>query len=630
MNQGDRLTVSLKKTARILAIITALYHLYVGCFGMHEPQAHRSLHLGMLLGLAYLARPASKKVANSVPWRLFDVGCACLSFAIGFYRFLHTERIVMRWPFVHPLTTLDFIFGICLIILILEACRRYMGNSLVIVIGAFIAYALLGQHIPGQFWHRGMSIMDFIDQLSTSTVGIYGIPLGASSNYIVLFVIFGLFLSASGAGEFFFKLAKAATQRMVGGGAKVAVVASALFGTISGSPIANVMTTGSFTIPSMKKQGYSPAFAGAVEAAASTGGHIMPPVMGAAAFVMAELTGTSYIQICKSAAIPAIFYFFSVFMGIHFRALRRGMGGVSDPDEHIDSMGHVLKEGWFYSIPLILLVWLLMKGLPAATCALFATVATAAVSWVRKETRMGVPEIIDAMAKGAEAAIGSAVACGAAGIVVGLISSTGLGGKIMSLAFSLAQGRILPALIITMITCLILGMGMPVTPAYVIVSALATPVLIAMGVNVIATHLFAIYFACLSAITPPVAVAAFAAATLAEESPTKIALIASRLAAVAFIVPFMFIYEPALLFQGSLGVIARACVTGVIGIVVFSAGLEGWLVGEVPLVRRILLIGAGLMLIHPGLNTDLLAIPVVLVAAYPDIVQWLAQRRATA
>jgi TRAP transporter 4TM/12TM fusion protein len=452
------------------------------------------------------------------------------------------------------------------------------------------------------FAHSGMSVGRFLSTLFLTMDGIFSAPTAASANFIFIYVLFGSFLLKSGAGEFFIDFAKAIAGAAVGGPAKIAVIASSLFGTVSGSPTANVVTTGTFTIPLMKKIGYSPYFAGAVESIASTGGAIMPPVMHAAAFLMVEITGIPYLVIITAAVFPALLFYFGLFLMVHLRAISGGLQAMSK--SQLPSLTHVMRRGWQFALPLVALVVLLALGYTIVRAAFMAIIGTLMVSWFRSDTRMGISEIADALIDGAKSTIVIMASCATAGIVVGVIGATGVGGKFTSLVVSIGSGSIFLSLLLTMVACTILGMGLPTPVAYLLTAVLAGPALTMMGVPLLAAHLFILYYASLSTITPPVAVAAYAAAGIAGDSPMKVGFTAVRLGSLAFIIPFMFIYQPALLLSGSFAEIVIAIPTSVVGVVAFAVGLEGWLIVKIGVVSRFFLILSGLMLIYPGLITD--------------------------
>ena len=462
------------------------------------------------------------------------------------------------------------------VVLSIEAARRTIGIPIVIIIFLGIGYALWGHHLEGLLWHREFSFSEVIEDLAYSFNGLWGSPISVAASFVYMFLLFGAFLQKAGAGEFFFKLSTALAGRTRGGPAKVAVLASAFFGTISGSPTANVVTTGTFTIPVSKRSGYTPSFAAAVEAAASTGGSILPPIMGSSAFLMAAITQIPYVEIVIAAVVPAILYYLSLLTMVHFEAIRLDLPRAKE--EEIPKASDVLKEGWYYFIPLIVLVLFLLMGYSASRTGFYGILSIIIVSWFRKSTRMGFKKMFEAMIDGARSSIPVTTACAAAGLVISGIMSTGLGGKLTSIVLGLTEGMLLPSLILVMLICIVLGMGMPVAAAYILTAMLAAPALMELGVSLMSAHLFIVYYSIFSAITPPVAVAAYAAAGIAEANPNRVGLEAVRLGLVGFIVPFMFVLEPALLLDGSISNIIISFVTALIGVVSLGAGIIGWFV----------------------------------------------------
>jgi TRAP transporter 4TM/12TM fusion protein len=518
------------------------------------------------------------------------------------YLFVNYEYVVTRYSYVHPLTNADMFFGIVLTLLLIEGSRRVIGPALPITAAVFLAYAYVGQDLPGLLRHTGFTTEVIVDQLYMATEGIFGIPLGVSATYVILFIIFGTFLEKSGTGQLFMDFASAITGWTRGGPGKISCISSALFGTISGSAVANVMVDGWLTIPLMKRTGFNPPFACAVEATASTGGQIMPPVMGAAAFVMAEFTGIPYITICLYAMIPALLYYFALFMSIHFMAGKMGLKGI--PREELPRLKNVLAARGHMFIPLGIIVYMMIKGYTPMYACIYSTVAVVILSFLRKETRMGFWTIVRALEESAKNALGVAAACACAGIVIGVINLTGLGLKFTSLVLFLAGESLIPALILTMLAGIVLGMGMPTTPAYIVQAALLIPALIKLGVLTIAAHMFVFYFSTISAITPPVAMAVYAAAGIGKANLWPTGIWAMRVAAAGFIVPFMFVYFPSLLFIGSAFDIITSAISASFGVMALAAGMMGWFVKEVKTWERILLLAAAILLIKPGLYTD--------------------------
>ncbi|MDP2931328.1 MAG: TRAP transporter fused permease subunit, partial [Chloroflexota bacterium] len=510
-----------------------------------------------------------------------------------------------RMYYVTPLVPVEKAVAIISLILVLEAARRTVGAFLSITALIFIIYVFVGPYLPGILYHPPVSLDMFLDLEYLTTGGIFGIPLGISATYIVLFIIFGAFMLQTGFGELVTDVATAVAGRFRGGPAKVAILSSALFGTISGSGSANVAVCGTFTIPMMKKIGFSPHFAGAVEAAAATGGELMPPVMGAAAFLMAEYTGIPYISIAKHAALIAILYFVSVYFMVDLEAAKMGIRGLKK--EELPKIKHGLANYGHLIVPVIVLLYLLVIGRSlffSVTISIFASIA---MSYVRRKTALTPKKLITALSDGARGTVVVAIACAIAGIIIGAIYITGLGDRFTSLVVAVSGGSLIPALFFTMLAALILGMGMPISPVYILMVALVIPALIKIGVPTLQAHMFVFYYACLSLITPPVASASYVAAGIAGASRTITGWVALKMAAATFLVPFMFIYAPALLVIGTPGEIALAAVTSIVGVFAFATGLQGWgFKGHINIIQRIMALGAAVLLIFPGLVTDLM------------------------
>ncbi len=592
-----------------IAILMSLYHLWAGSFGAPEAMMHRSIHLLFTLLLILLVCITEKSGQNR--WGLaMDLLLICLAFASMAHIFLNYDYVVTRYPYVQSLSSSDMVLGIVLTLLLLEASRRTIGWALPITALAFLLYAMFGQHLPGSIRHVGFSMETLVDQLYLTTEGIFGIPLGVSASYVILFVIFGAFLEGSGTGQAFMDFATALVGGARGGPGKISCVSSCLFGTISGSAVANVMVDGWLTIPLMKRTGFKPEFAAAVEATASTGGQIMPPVMGAAAFVMAEFTGISYIDICKHALIPALLYYLALFVAIHFEASKTGLWGVAKADR--PRLGSVLLTRGHLFLPLAVIVYFMLAGYTPMYACIFATVSVILIAFLRAETRMGVVKLLNALESGARNMLPVAAACACAGIVVGVINLTGLGLKFTGLMLLIAGDSLAPALLITMLAGIVLGMGLPTTAAYIVQAALLIPALIKLGVPIIAAHLFVFYFAIISAITPPVAMAVYAAAGISGTNVWKTGLVAVRIGATGFIVPFMFVYGPAILMVGPLQDILLTTIFASIGVCILSAGLMGWFFREATYLERALLIVAALLLIEPGIYTSVAGLAIAI------------------
>ncbi|MED3572341.1 TRAP transporter permease [Cytobacillus praedii] len=584
----------------------SLFHLYTGVFGMLTAQLQRSIHLGFALALIFLLFPARKKDRgrkHKVAW--YDIILAILGVAVGAYWPLFIDEIVMR---AGRLTEIDFYIGLLAVLLVLEATRRAVGLPITIIAVVFLLYGIFGPYMPSFLAHRGLNLDRLIQTMFFTTEGILGTPLGVSSTYIFLFLLFGSFLVKTGVGQYFNDLAVSIAGKRIGGPAKVAIFSSALQGTISGSSVANVVTSGSFTIPMMKKLGYKKEFAGAVEATASTGGQIMPPVMGAAAFLMVEFIGggITYWEIAKAAAIPALLYFTGVWIMTHFEAKRLGLRGLKD--EEMPNRKEVLKKIYLL-LPILAVIILLMSGMSVIRAALWSIVITILVSAIRKETRISIKDFIDALVDGARTALGVAAATAAAGIIVGVVVKTGLGLKMANGLLDLAGGLLIPTLMLTMVAAIILGMGSPTTANYVITSTIAAPAIILLGVPDLSAHLFVFYFGIIADITPPVALAAFAAAGVSGGDPIKTGVTATKLAIGAFIIPYMFVLSPELLMIDTTWYyLIWVVFTALAGMMAIGAGVIGYWLRKLNWIERVLGVIGGLLLIYPEGVSDIVGL----------------------
>ncbi|MBQ9635832.1 MAG: TRAP transporter permease, partial [Acidaminococcaceae bacterium] len=524
-----------------ICILFAAFQLYTAIFGVLDAHLQRTVHLCFGLALIYLLYPAraswSKKSMHPL-----DLVFAILSVFATMYIWFEYDELVVR---AGMNTDTDIMVGIIGIVLVFEAARRTVGWPMITVALIFLAYAFAGPYMPGIMAHRGVGFDELVSHLYFTTEGIFGVPMGVSSTFIYLFIRFGAYLEATGLGKFFIDLANALAGWAVGGPAKVAVLSSGLMGTVSGSSVANVAGTGSFTIPMMKKLGYRPAFAGAVEAAASTGGQLMPPVMGAAAFLMAEFVGVPYIDVVKAAVIPAVLYYTGIWIGVHYEAKKYGLKGT--PREELPKFGKLLSEKGHLAIPLIIIVYLLVTGYTPMRAALYAIGLTIVCACLRKSTRITFKDFVNGLINGSKSVLGVLIACATAGIIIGVVTKTGVGLKLATALLDLAGGQLIPAMFFTMITSLILGMGVPTTANYVITSTIAAPALVQMNVPVLAAHMFAFYFGIVADVTPPVALAAYAGSGIAGANPMKTGVNAAKLAIAAFIVPYIFVLAPELL-----------------------------------------------------------------------------------
>ena len=599
------------KIVSAIAITFSIFQLYTATFGVLDAQLQRAVHLGFGLALVYLLYPTRKSWSRT-KLHPFDLLLAILGAAAPAYILIEYNQLVMRSGLV---TTPDLVVGILGILLVVEATRRVVGIPMVTVVLLFLAYAFAGPYMPGVLAHRGLTLSQLVGHLFFTTEGIFGIPLGVSSTFIFLFILFGAYLESTGLGKFFIDLANSIAGWASGGPAKVAVLSSGLMGTVSGSSVANVVGTGSLTIPMMKKLGYHKNFAGAVEAAASTGGQLMPPVMGAAAFLMAEFVGVPYIDIVKAAVIPALLYFTGVWLGVHFEAKRSNLKGL--PREQLPKMSRLLVERGHLAIPLVVIVYLLVTGYTPMRAALVAIVLSIICSALRKSTRMKPIEIVRGLDKGARNVLSVLVACASAGIVIGVVTKTGVGLKLASGLLTLSGGMLLPTMFFTMITAIVLGMGVPTTANYVITSTIAAPAIIQMGVPVLAAHMFVFYFGIIADVTPPVALAAFAGAGIAGGNALRTGVNAAKLAIAAFIIPYMFVLSPVILMiDATIPGLIVTTVTAIIGMIALSSALIGYLDDNCRIYERILLIAGGLLLIDPGTVTDLTGIAIFAIVLF--------------
>ena len=597
----------LKKLSIPIGILMSLIHIYILVFYPLDPWIFLHIHLAFGIGMAFLLYPYNHK------YQFVSIIEAILALIVGIYFILQANEIPYR-IIVAP-SYLDTIFGLVLLILTIEATRKVLGLALPIVTIVFLIYARYGEILPGFMGHKNYDWVTIISQ-SIGTSGLLGVSLSASGYFVFMLILFGAFFRIAGAEHFFIDLATAIAGNRRGGPAKISIFASALFGTISGNSVANVIATGNITIPLMKKIGYKPNVAGAIEAVASTGGQIMPPIMGSAAFIMAQILGVNYLKIMIAGLIPAVLYYLSLYMMIDLEAGKNNIAGL--PKDMIPSLREALGKQWFMLIPLIVLVISLVYQ-SIVRAASWAIVLTFALSFLRRETRMNITKICKALYEGATGSISIITACGCAGIVVGVIFLTGLGFKVSEAILSFAGGSSFLALILSALTAIVLGMGVPTTASYLICAAVVAPALVKLGIIPLAAHFFVLYYACLSAITPPVALAAYAGAGLANANPMKTGLTAMKLGLVTFIIPFIFVYGDELLMIGNPLKILISIITATIGICSISAAVQGWIWiidREIVLIVRILLLIGGLLTIKVGLYSDLLGILIVICGVF--------------
>ena len=583
-----------KQIVRLVLAAFMVFMVYMNLWATWSGQIRRCLFVGMVVLFTFFVYPAKKGDVkpNHMPW--YDILLAIVGCIPFFYYVANFNRIVSMGIAIGQT---EVILGIIGILVLAECCRRAVGVPILCVAGVFILYAFVGRH---------MSLQLVVYNIFYTTNGIIGTPISVCSTYIALFLMFGAFLEATGVANFFIDCANALVGWASGGPAKVAVVSSALCGMVSGSSVGNTVTTGSVTIPMMKKTGYPGEFAGAVEAAASTGGQIMPPIMGAAAFIMAEMTGFDYSKIIVRAILPAFLYFLGIFLGVHFKAKKLGLKGL--PREELPKWGKLLPKIYLL-LPLVLLVYMIVSGQTMAKSAIYATIAAIAVSLINKDDRMTPTKFVNGLENGGKNCISIGIACGIAGIISVCITMTGLGGKLITYVVSLSNGHLIIALFLTMICCIVLGMGVPTTANYIIMASTCAPILInGMGMHVLAANMFVFYFGIVADITPPVALAAYAGSAIAKAPPMKTAFNATRLAIAAFIIPYIFAFNNAMIFVGddvTVWSVASITISATLGMLSIASGLMGYLIHDLKWISRIALIAGGLLMIIPGTVSDL-------------------------
>jgi TRAP transporter 4TM/12TM fusion protein len=600
-------SVFISRIVSLLAVGLASFHLITSYTGPLITLQHRVLHVGVVMMLVFLLYPAKRTSPKTVP-SIFDWMLALISFVTIIYIFLDYSGIVARSGAPNDS---DVILGLLFVLLVIEGGRRILGKGLTILCIIFLIYAYLGPYLPSIIGHRGYTISDIANYMYLTTEGILGTAVGVSATYIFLFMLFGAFLDRTGMGNLFNDASMAIAGHTAGGPAKVAVLSSGFLGSINGSAIANVVTTGAFTIPLMKRTGYSSNYAGAVEAASSVGGQILPPVMGATAFIMAETLGVPYSKIAIAAIIPGLLYYFGIIVMVHLQAKKQGLKGISRED--LPKIKNVLRERGHLLIPLLLLIYMLFSGYTPIYAAFFAIIAIVAISALRYNTRIGIKGIIEALEKGTRSALSVAMACAMVGIIVGVASLTGLGLKMTNAILVLGQGSLFLTLFYAMIASIILGMGLPSIPTYIITSSMTAPALMEFGVEPFVSHMFVFYFGILANLTPPVALAAFAGAGIAGGNPNKTGFLALKLASAGVLVPYIFVYSPELLLlKGTPISIGWATITALVGVVSLGITLEGYLTRPLSILWRVLAFIAAITLIIPGLITDTIGLSILL------------------
>ena len=600
-----------------IALTLSVYHLYTGIFGQVDPFLQRVFCLTLLLILCFVHHPLGRKSWNSqvtlpsiVDFFLIGLSLFCLIYPGHNY-----DAFQQRMP--SP-STMDIVWGTIIILLVMEASRRAIGWVMIVISGVFGVLCLFGESLPGPL--RGPSVpwSMMIQVISMQDWGIFGIPMGVVTDYLILFLIFVEFLIETGAADVFVNLAIAIAGKWSGGPAKVSVFSSAFLGTISGSAVANVMADGPFNIPMMKKIGYRAEVAGAIEACTSTGGQIMPPVMGTAAFLMAEFLGVSYWDIALAAVIPAVIFYASLFFFIHFEARKNGMRGLSAKER--PSRAAALKASYTVLIPLILLTVILESGYPVRIAAMAAIMTVVALSTIRKTTRLTPPRVITALERGANSSIMVGIICAAAGIIIGGFYISGIQNQLMNLITQLSGGSLTIALIFTALVCLILGMAVTTTVVYILVYVFAIPLLIKLGADPLAAHFYCFWWGVLAPITPPVGLAFYAAASIAQCDPMRCGLSAMRIGIILYLLPFAIVFNPALVLHGTLSQTILMTISTLLGALFIASGLSGWMRYKVSLLHRILFVAGGLLLFYPEIISSLVGAALV---AVPTVLQIL-------
>lgn len=580
----------------VYIVCVGIFHMYTACTGSFEAYLQRTIHLMLILPLAYLLYPVNRRAPfKTIPW--YDWGLALLSMLPGLYGIFFYDDIISRIQQVDIPTLAQVLMGSLLVLMLLEGTRRVVGLPLAIIAVLFAAYMYLGNHMTGLLKGLSLPYHEIIEQLFLTDEGIFAMPLGVSATFVIVFLIFGGFLEKSGAGAYFMDVARALMGTKPGGPAQIAVLSSCLFGSISGSAVANVYGTGTFTIPLMKRIGYPAHFAGAVEAAASAGGQLMPPVMGAGAFLMASFLGVQYREVMISAILPALLYYGALMLMVRLTAHRNHLRGLDAED--LPKIREVLKESYLL-LPIVGVVWLLLDGASPMRAAMLGIGLAWLVSLPDPKRRMGPCKILDAIYEGTRGIPLVCVACATAGIILGSVALTGIGGKLVGFVLSFAGDIPFLALFLIMLVSLVLGMGLPTTGAYILAAALGAPVLIKLGFAPMAAHMFVFYYAIISNITPPVALAAYAASSIAQSDPNRTGFAAMKLGCLAFLVPFAFCYDPGLLLLGDWSVNAWAILSGIATVLAFGAAIVGYAYSPLHISLRAVLACAGIAVLVPN------------------------------
>ncbi|WP_282610553.1 TRAP transporter permease [Pelagibius sp. Alg239-R121] len=607
---GTAVDNQLGKAVTGVSILLIAFSLYTAAFGIFPDIIQRGVHLSLAIVLVYLQASISRSGHIQAINRVVALLLGVVAFSVTGYQVVFYDAVVSRYG---AITDLEIIIAAVAVVLLLDATRRTIGWSMLVLALVFLAYAFWGNVLPGDLAHRGYDLKRVLSQVYLGADGIFGTPLGVSATFVILIVILGALLEASGASKVLMDVAVAMTGRSRGGPAKAAVVGSSLMGMISGTAVANVLTTGTISIPLMKRGGYRGHVAAAIEAVASTGGQLMPPIMGAAAFLMADIIETPYAEIAKSAIIPAALFYIAVFAAVHLEAVKTGLKPLAQSE--LPSARQALLERGHVLLAIPAFVGFIVNGYSVMYASLWAICTLLVLSLLRGATRMGAGALAKACVAATHAVLPVAMATATAGIIIAVVTLTGVGLKFSSLIVTLSGGNLVVALMLTMATSLILGMGLPTAAAYILVATLAAPALVNMGVNILAAHMFVFYSAMLSAITPPVALAAFAAAALSGENPMRIALTAVKYGLVAFLIPYFFVFDVRLLGIGDFSSLVIPVSTAALGAVALAGALQGWFADHAPWPLRALLLAGAVMLIAPGTYSDiagLLAIATVI------------------
>lgn len=603
----------------IIAVAAGLFHLYAGGISAFSSMDQLAVHWMFMSVLAFLIYPASRKGNGRMKW--YDVLFVIAAIAASLYVLTSWRNRVSRVGAPsETIKYMDIIMGTIMIVVVLEAARRTAGLFLPLTATVFLAYVFLGPYLPGILMHKGYSLERLAPYLLFTTEGVYGVAMGVSATFVIMFILFGAFLDKCGGGQLFVDMAFSITGRLRGGPAKASVVSSGLMGTISGSPIANAMTTGVFTVPLMIRAGYEPYIACAVEAVASTGGMIMPPIMGAAAFIMAEFLNVPYREVMLVALLPALLYYITVYFSVDLEAAKAGIVGLSSKD--LPSFKQTIISRGYLLLPLFGLVYFLLRGFSPMKTVFWSILFLVVIANLRRDTRMDIWEIIAALKQGVRGAVPVATACAAAGIIVGVINLTGLGVRFSTKVVELSGNLPLAALFLTMVASIILGMGLPATAVYVVVASVVAPGLVKMGFLPIAAHLFVFYFGVISTITPPVALTAYAAAGLSKGvNPHRVGIKATAMGVTAFVIPYVFMYEPSFLLMAPAFNIFVNFIFAFIGVYFLSAGLVGFFGSRLNLTGRIILILVGFFSIFPNYLVKIVGVTASL------ILLWLRSKR---